>query len=534
MASSPYATRRLLPHPRALVRAADDVRAEAIRKTIAQKRVSDDAGDIKKKDKDVKAMVEYFKEGQLNLFPKYQRGYTWDEARASRLMVTALCGRTIPPVYLHEKKETDAKGRTKTVYDVVDGKQRLSSLIAFRLGHEKGRELGLHPDTLRCACKLSKLDAEEYEGWDGIRYEDMCEEDQQRFDKCDVITMTIPSSYSDEQVIFVFGRARRARARARRLGGCCCAPVSPTCGALPLFVQVFNLYEDINSGSENLSQQQLRRAVFCGAYMDLVEELRTCADFLSVRDAQALDTKKEEDGELVLRLLAFGSRHREYKGPRKTFLNDELRSLAKRADLVGISSEEYLRRQRDMFRRTMAVAVRAFGKDVAFRRWDPAKKRWSAIEGVFAELSFAALFDLLDTSQVSEQQLVARGPMLVEAIKDLFERAEQLEFKPKGRTRVAIEASLRLLKSTILDAAGGQLDAKRAFALGEPARRALWERQGRACTICGGPIREEDLRDSSALHVDHVVPHALGGATDDANAALTHRACNLSKGSRAL
>jgi hypothetical protein len=134
----PQPARLLRPYSRARVRAAsDDERSEVFRKLISEKRVSDNAPKLEKKDKDVSDMIKLFKKDQLNLFPKYQRGYTWDEARASRLMVTALCGRTIPPVYLHERKVPDAKGRTKTIYDVVDGKQRLSSPIAFHLAQKK-------------------------------------------------------------------------------------------------------------------------------------------------------------------------------------------------------------------------------------------------------------------------------------------------------------------------------------------------------------------------------------------------------------
>jgi hypothetical protein len=461
---------------------------------IREKRVSDDAIKVEKKDRDVSQMVTMFKKDQLNLFPKYQRGYTWDASRASRLMVTALCGRTIPPVYLHEKKVTDAKGKQRSVYDVVDGKQRLSSLIAFSLGEVEAQRRGLQSDTVRSACQLSKLDPEEYDGWNGMRYEDLSRDDQERFDECHVITITIPATSSEEEV--------------------------------------FSRYEDINSGSDNLSKQQVRRAVFYGAYMDLIDDLRASADFLAVRDAQELDTNKEEDGELVLRLLAFASRWHEYKTPRKAFLNDELRHFEKRAELTGLTPDAYLDRHRSRFLRTVGVALRAFGKEAVFRKWDAAKRRWvPKLDATFAELMFAALFRLLDARRVSEEQLVARSGPILEAIKALFESAD---FKPTLRSRVGIESSLRQLEDALVGAAGGQLDAKRAFALGPEGRRALWERQGRACTICGALIREEELIDGHALHVDHVVPHALGGATDDANAALTHRACNLSKGSRVL
>lgn len=478
--------------PRAHVRGAAPLSdgpdlADEYARLIAAKCVGADTGEIKKKDRDVDAMVIMFEKGELNLFPKFQRSYTWNEARASRLMVTALCGRTIPPIFLHEKK-VKAKGKLKTVFDVVDGKQRLSSLIAFRLGAEKAHRLELPPETIQAACKLAKLDPDEFPGWNGMRYEDLSEENQRTFDRCDIITLTIPASYSDEQI--------------------------------------FTIYEDINSGSDNLSAQQLRRAVFHGPYMELIDSLRENADFLRARCANSADSQREADGELVLRLLAFGSRWREHRSPRKVFLNDELRKYEKRAEIFGQTGEQYLADQRAMFERTMRVALRAFGEDAVFRRWDATKEIWGKqVDPLFAELVFAALHNLLQGGRVSEAQLVASSSSLIKATKRLF--LDDDEFNPALRSRTAIDASVRLLEDTIIGAVGGPLDARRAFTFDLVEKRALWERQGQACTICGELIRESDLADGRALHVDHMLPHARGGATDDTNAALVHAACNL-------
>jgi hypothetical protein len=77
-------------------------------------------------------LANMLKKGRLNLFPKYQRDYVWKPERASRLVVTVLCNRIVPGVVLHEKE--------KGVYDVVDGKQRLTSLLCFYMAGEE-REL---------------------------------------------------------------------------------------------------------------------------------------------------------------------------------------------------------------------------------------------------------------------------------------------------------------------------------------------------------------------------------------------------------
>ena len=64
-------------------------------------------------------------EGQAEPLP-------WPD-KASRLIATALCNRYDPTVVLHENK----KGH----YDVVDGKQRLTSLLGFFLNGEDNMPL---------------------------------------------------------------------------------------------------------------------------------------------------------------------------------------------------------------------------------------------------------------------------------------------------------------------------------------------------------------------------------------------------------
>ena len=48
--------------------------------------------------------------------------------------------------------------------------------------------------------------------------------------------------------------------------------------------QVFAAYEDINSGGEDLKAQQLRRAAYFGAYIELLDKLAANAEFQAVRD----------------------------------------------------------------------------------------------------------------------------------------------------------------------------------------------------------------------------------------------------------
>jgi len=61
--------------------------------------------------------------------PVYQReGDVWNETEKSYLIDTILKNFPMPPIFLHQHIDNDTG---KTVYDIVDGKQRLSAIISF-------------------------------------------------------------------------------------------------------------------------------------------------------------------------------------------------------------------------------------------------------------------------------------------------------------------------------------------------------------------------------------------------------------------
>lgn len=56
------------------------------------------------------------------------------------------------------------------------------------------------------------------------------------------------------------------------------------------------------------------------------------------------------------------------------------------------------------------------------------------------------------------------------------------------------------------------------------ARRALWERDGGLCGICGIAV---DF--GAGMDIDHVVQRAEGGSDDPSNLRVTHQRCNRSR-----
>jgi hypothetical protein len=66
--------------------------------------------------------------GQLNLEPGFQRNSVWTTRDREKLIESLCTNRPIPSVFLY--KSTDDRGRLK--YDVIDGKQRLESVLFFQ------------------------------------------------------------------------------------------------------------------------------------------------------------------------------------------------------------------------------------------------------------------------------------------------------------------------------------------------------------------------------------------------------------------
>lgn len=76
---------------------------------------------------DISWFLDLNEKGQLNLEPPYQRRSVWSPRDQRFFVDTILNNHPAPPIFLHKK--LDENGRP--TYHVVDGKQRLQTIIAF-------------------------------------------------------------------------------------------------------------------------------------------------------------------------------------------------------------------------------------------------------------------------------------------------------------------------------------------------------------------------------------------------------------------
>jgi hypothetical protein len=225
-------------------------------------------------DVTVDELLRRVEKGRIDVAPAYQRKFRWDEARQSALIESIFLGIPIPPLFM----ATNVEAGQAHSWEVVDGLQRVTTLVRFA-GNEKARDkIGVGDETLELT-SLDKLTT--FEGFD------------------------FNSLPSDMQTLFedrplkVIVLNDKSEARVR-----------------------FDLFERINTGGIRLTPQEVRECVFRGAFIDMLEELAKRPNFLStirVSEGNQNDGTREE---FVLRFFAYLENYQNFDHAVKGFLDD--------------------------------------------------------------------------------------------------------------------------------------------------------------------------------------------------------------------
>lgn len=87
-------------------------------------------------DLKIDQFVSYVNDGKINLIPPFQRGHVWPLKTRAKLIENILKGRPIPAIFLYREEKGD-----KYTYNILDGKQRLESLILFIGNHRPSMQV---------------------------------------------------------------------------------------------------------------------------------------------------------------------------------------------------------------------------------------------------------------------------------------------------------------------------------------------------------------------------------------------------------
>ena len=288
-------------------------------------------------DFDVHGLVRRLQEGEI-VVPDFQRDFVWTPAISSRFIESLLLGLPVPGIFLY-RMENDR-------FQVIDGQQRLKTLRRFREGQFNGKPV-----------KLVGLESD----FDQKTYKELSGSDRRRLDNSIIHATVIRQDQPDDN-----GSSK------------------------------FSIFERLNTNAKPLSPQEIRAAIYQGAFNDLLFELNQNQDWRSLFGKKH---SRKRDEELILRFLALESAVGNYKLPMKRFLND---FMFKNRNLELESADE----MRNLFAGVVHAIRSEIGKD--------ALKPARAVNAALSDALLVAMASRIDNQGASDFDIKARYDALLQ------------------------------------------------------------------------------------------------------------------------
>lgn len=243
---------------------------------------------VSSRDWTVETIARQIQQGNIDLNPAFQRRNAWQDDKRSKLIESLIWGAPIPQIVLAENK---TKSRS---WVVIDGKQRLLTIAGFLdplikyWKKPKLQGLTLFPE-------LNGKDAKE------LASDERFAEAYRSLMNADV-RCTLISNYDSENVLY-------------------------------------EIFYRINTGSTQLSTQELRQVLCRGWFADwLIEKTSTLQPLHAVLKLEEPDVRLV-DVEILLRCLCNAIFGKNYRGNMKEFLDSSMRSITQNSDSIAIEAE---------------------------------------------------------------------------------------------------------------------------------------------------------------------------------------------------
>ena len=247
-------------------------------------------------------LMNLYRDDELDIHPEFQRFYRWSPEQKSRLIESILLGIPLPSIFVSQREDG--------VWDVVDGLQRLSTIFELVGVLKDENAHALPPLTLTKTKYLPSLE--------GMKWED----DDPKVAIGRPNQLIIRRSKIDVKIIL-----RESSEDTK-----------------------YELFQRLNTGGSQLSEQELRNAVLMMVNPDAyrwVDELAKFPDFQACVPLSNRLKNQQYDLELVTRFLVFrrlDEKELSSIGDIGEFLTDKITSLA----------------QSDTFEKTLATEKKAF------------------------------------------------------------------------------------------------------------------------------------------------------------------------------
>ena len=218
-------------------------------------------------DYDVEGLVRRMNRDEI-FIPWFQREFVWTMADASRFIESLLLGLPVPGIFLAKEQETNR-------LLVIDGQQRLKTLQFFYGGY-------FNPNEEKKTQRVFKL-VRVQQKFENLTYSELDESDRIKLDNSIIHATVIKQESPDDND-----------------------------------TSVFHVFERLNSGGRKLNAQEIRVALFHGAFLDLINGLNESDNW---RNIYGRVSGRLKDKELILRFLAMYFDFENYHKPMVDFLN---------------------------------------------------------------------------------------------------------------------------------------------------------------------------------------------------------------------
>ena len=223
----------------------------------------------------VQQLVTMVEQSAIDVAPVYQRQFRWDDERRSALIESIFLGVPVPSLFMASNKDG--------TWELVDGVQRLSTLVQFAGTSEARCKLGLK-------ARLVVQNADKLSALNGLAFDDLPPSVRLQFNTRPIKVITL-SDKSDTEVRF-------------------------------------DLFERLNTGGVALTNQEIRSCVHRGSFNAFLEQLAETPEF---RALVKLRKRQENDGtreEYVLRFFAFLDRYTSFDHSVVGFLNQYMKDAS--------------------------------------------------------------------------------------------------------------------------------------------------------------------------------------------------------------
>lgn len=419
--------------------------------------------------KTIKDIENLYEDNLLNLEPGFQRQSVWSERDRQKLIDSILRNYPLPAIFLYRREENG-----QIIYDVIDGKQRIESILMF-MGQMRGKYW------LR-----TQLPGEDEVEW--VDFNRLCKRKLQHL----ITGYRIPVIEIDGDtgdIIDLFVRinstGKALTPQEKRRAKYFNSPFLKEADWLA------RRYEWYFAEAGVLSAGQMARM----KHVELVCEL-----MLSIHLGDVINKKAALDR--VMKVDGFNQRDSAKACARTTTALNRVRRMFPKLYTTRLCQ------MTDFYTLTVLIAkFEAEGLILTDRRLN--RLAWDLL------VAFATQVD-----DVREKQRKAIGIKPDQEIyRDYLLTVSQMTDDVNQRRRR--EAILR----GILGSLFAKKDSQRGFT--SEQRRILWNTAAsRKCLDCGKVLNWDDFT------IDHVDPHSKGGQSRLENSALMCRGCNSAKGNR--